>query len=312
MTDVLVVAEHRQGQLRDVTLEAIGAGVGLGRVTVAVIAGDPARYVDQVNAEGVAEIVTVATGSDDFDADVYRAVVTQLVEERRPRIVLAGFTVDAMSYAAGVAALAGLAFVSDAFAVGDTDAGPTATRSFYTGKVEADLVGTVDGAFVLVRPGAFEPVSGAGSAAVVTAPVGSVVSRLRHESYIEPDTTGDVDIAQEKLLLAIGRGVGEQENIKLFEDLAAKMGATLVSSRPLVDAGWMPSSRQIGQSGKTVKPAVYLAFGISGAIQHLAGMKSSETIVAVNTDPDASIFTVAQFGAVADIFDVAEELEKHY
>jgi electron transfer flavoprotein alpha subunit len=111
-------------------------------------------------------------------------------------------------------------------------------------------------------------------------------------------------------LLSIGRGIGEQEAIPQFERLAEKLGAVLSVSRPLVDAGWMPNARQVGQSGKTVKPKVYLALGISGAVQHLAGMKASETIIAVNTDPEAAIFNVAHFGAVADLFDVAEELEK--
>ena len=121
---------------------------------------------------------------------------------------------------------------------------------------------------------------------------------------------GDVDIATADFLLSIGRGIGGQEAIPQFEQLAEKLGAVLSVSRPLVDAGWMPNARQVGQSGKTVKPKVYLALGISGAVQHLAGMKASETIIAVNTDPEAAIFNVAHFGAVADLFDVAEELEK--
>jgi electron transfer flavoprotein alpha subunit len=121
---------------------------------------------------------------------------------------------------------------------------------------------------------------------------------------------GDVDISRASLLLAIGRGVGEVENIPRFEMLAEKMGATLVASRPLVDAGWMPSSRLVGQSGSTVRPRIYLALGISGAVQHIYGMKSSETIIAVNSDPQAVIFSVAHYGAVADLFDVASELEK--
>ena len=111
-------------------------------------------------------------------------------------------------------------------------------------------------------------------------------------------------------MLSIGRGVGEKDAISQFEELADKMGAVLSVSRPIVDAGWMPNARQVGQSGKTVKPKVYLALGISGAVQHLAGMKTSGTIIAVNTDPEAAIFNVAHYGAVADLFDVAEELEK--
>ena len=135
-------------------------------------------------------------------------------------------------------------------------------------------------------------------------------SRARHLEFVEPATSTDVDITQAGFLLSIGRGIGEKENVEMLEELAEKMGATLSVSRPLVDAGWMPASRQVGQSGKTVKPTVYLALGISGAVQHLAGMKASGTIIAVNTDPEAAIFNVAHYGARADLFDVAEELEK--
>ena len=119
---------------------------------------------------------------------------------------------------------------------------------------------------------------------------------------------GDVDITASEFLLSIGRGIEDQDNISQFEELAEKMGATLSVSRPLVDSGWIPNSRQVGQSGKTVKPKVYLALGISGAVQHLAGISGAETIIAVNTDPEAPIFGVAHYGATADLFDVADEL----
>ena len=121
-----------------------------------------------------------------------------------------------------------------------------------------------------------------------------------------------MDITTAEFLLSIGRGVGERENIPRFEDLAEKMGAVLSVSRPIVDSGWVTNARQVGQSGKTVKPTVYLALGISGAVQHLAGMKTADTIIAVNSDPEAPIFNVAHYGAVADLFDVAEELEKRF
>jgi electron transfer flavoprotein alpha subunit len=129
--------------------------------------------------------------------------------------------------------------------------------------------------------------------------------------YHEADA-GDVDITKADFLLSIGRGVEEADNIPRFTELAERMGATLSVSRPLVDAGWMPSARQVGQSGKTVKPKVYLALGISGAVQHLAGMSGADTIIAVNTDPEAPIFSVADYGAVADLFEVAEELEQQF
>ena len=163
---------------------------------------------------------------------------------------------------------------------------------------------------LLLRPTAWAPAEGQGSAPVTTLEVTAAPSRARHRELVEATASSDVDITQADFLLSIGRGIGDKENVEMFQELAEKMGATLSVSRPLVDAGWMPASRQVGQSGKTVKPTVYLAFGISGAVQHLAGMKTSGTIIAVNTDPEAAIFNVAQYGAKADLFDVAEELEK--
>ncbi|MHB1931350.1 MAG: electron transfer flavoprotein subunit alpha/FixB family protein, partial [Acidimicrobiales bacterium] len=134
---------------------------------------------------------------------------------------------------------------------------------------------------------------------------------VRHAAF-EEAPQGDVDITTADFLLSIGRGIGEKDNVETFAKLAETMGATLSVSRPLVDAGWMPSSRQVGQSGKTVKPKVYLAMGISGAVQHLAGMKTSGTIIAVNSDPEAAIFRVAHYGAVLDLFEVAEELGRQW
>jgi electron transfer flavoprotein alpha subunit len=135
------------------------------------------------------------------------------------------------------------------------------------------------------------------------------VARTEHVGF-QDAAEGDVDITKAEFLLSIGRGIEDEDNIARFERLAEQLGATLCGSRPLVDAGWMPSARQVGQSGKTVTPRVYLALGISGAAQHLAGMRTADTIIAVNTDPEAPIFGVAHYGAVADLFEVAEELEQ--
>ena len=162
---------------------------------------------------------------------------------------------------------------------------------------------------LLLRPTVWPPAEGGGSPRISELRVTFPPSRARHKEFVE-QPRADVDIGEADFLLAIGRGIGDKENIPTFEQLAEKMGATLAVSRPLVDAGWMPNSRQVGQSGKTVKPKVYLAMGISGAVQHLAGMKTSGTIIAVNTDPEAAIYSTAHYGAVADLFEVAEELGK--
>lgn len=310
---VLVVAEHVRGVVRDVTRELVSAGRELGPLTVAVVARDPSPLVGAVDLEGVDEIVAVAAGADEFENDTYQQALEALIAERQPKVVLLGFTVNAMGYGPAVAAKLGLGFASDVHGVvleGDTI---VATRSTYGGKVHAELEfpgkHTV---LLLLRPTTWPPAERSGNARVSSFELRPAPARARHVSFVEPETTGDVDITQAEFLLSIGRGISGRESIPQFEKLAATMGATLSVSRPLVDAGWMPSSRQVGQSGKTVKPKVYLALGISGAVQHLAGMKSANTIIAVNTDPEASIFSVARYGAVVDLFDVADELEKLY
>ncbi len=308
---VLVVAEHLRGQVRDVTRELITAGQTLGPVTVAVIGSDPGALVAAVDVEGVEEIVTVEIPAAEFESDAYQAAVEALIASRQPRVTLLGFTVNSMGYGPAVAVKLGLGFASDVHGVALEGAGVIATRSFYGSKVSAELEfpGT-DGVLLLLRPTAWAPAEGRGAARVTSFEVAAPSSRARHLELVEATAAADVDITQADFLLSIGRGIGDKENVEMFRELAEKMGATLSVSRPLVDAGWMPASRQVGQSGKTVKPTVYLAFGISGAVQHLAGMKTSGTIIAVNTDPEAAIFNVASYGAKADLFDVAEELEK--
>jgi electron transfer flavoprotein alpha subunit len=310
---VLVVAEHRQGEVRDTTRELVTAARELGGpVAVLVIAADPAPLASQVDLAGVDEILTVTSGSQEFETDTFQAAVESVVTARNPRVVLTGFTVDGMGWAPAVAASLGLGFASDVFAVRDDGGSVVAQRAFYGGKVHGELEfpgkATV---LLMLRAATWAPAEGTGSATVSAVDVELPESRARHADYVEAPVA-DVDITTAEFLLSIGRGVGEKDNIEQFEELAERMGAVLSVSRPLVDAGWMPASRQVGQSGKTVKPKVYLAFGISGAVQHLAGMKAAGTIIAVNSDPEAAIFNVAHYGAVCDIFDVADELEKLY
>jgi electron transfer flavoprotein alpha subunit len=308
---VLVVAEHLRGELRPVTLELVTAARGLqGPVAVAVIASDPSALTDTVDVDGVDEILAVQVEADEFENDVYKAAVEQLVRERQPQATLVGFTVNSMGYAPAVAARLGLGFASDVFSIRDEGGAIVAERAFYGAKVNAeiDFPGR-DQVLLMLRPTSWAPAGGAGSATVSQVNVSAPVSRARHRDFVEVEA-GDVDISTADFLLSVGRGIGEKENLSQFEELAEQMGATLSVSRPIVDAGWMPNARQVGQSGKTVTPKVYLALGISGAVQHLAGMKTSGTIIAVNSDPEAAIFNVAHYGAVADLFEVAEELDK--
>jgi electron transfer flavoprotein alpha subunit len=310
---VLVVAEHLRGEVRPVTLELVTAAKELGGpVAVALIAKDPGSIADSVNVAGVDEILAVAVDQEEFESDVYQQALEQLLSERDFDVVLLGFTVNSMGYGPALAAKLGLGFASDVFALNGEGGSVVATRAFYGSKVQAEVeFPGHDRVVLLLRPTAWPPAEGSGSASTTDVSVSISGSRARHEEFVDM-ATGDVDITTADFLLSIGRGIGDKENVPQFEELAGKMGATLSVSRPLVDQGWMPSSRQVGQSGKTVKPKVYLALGISGAVQHLAGMKTSGTIIAVNSDPEAAIFNVAHYGAVADLFEVAEELDKLY
>jgi electron transfer flavoprotein alpha subunit len=309
----LVVAEHLQGQLRPVTLELITAAQELGEpVIVAAIGKDPTALAKQVDVPGVAEIVTVAVEQDEFENDVYLQAIEAVVDAKQPQVVLLGFTINSMGYGPALAVKLGAGFASDVFGLAKEGDSLVATRAFYGSKVHAEVeFPDHDRVILLLRPTAWGPAEGTGSATEETLDVSINGSRARHKEFVDV-ATGDVDITTADFLLSVGRGIGDKENLPQFEELAEKMGATLSVSRPIVDQGWMPNSRQVGQSGKTVKPKVYLALGISGAVQHLAGMKTSGTIIAVNSDPEAAIFNVAHYGAVADLFEVAEELEKLY
>ena len=317
MSGVLIVAEHRQGALREVTLELIAAAkelknAGVGPLAVAMLGSDVSAMLGVVALDGVDEIIHVPVAMDEFNGEVYRQALPALIRQRRPLVLLTGFTVDAMSYAPALDASLGLGFASDVTGCSAQKGWLTATRGLYAGKVQVQL-DFGDGAPVLLmlRPGAWSPAGGFGSPVVTRLEAGVDLSqvRIKHREYITPQTEG-IDLGTSDFILAIGRGVGEKDNVPVFERLADRLGATLACSRPLVDSGWLPHARQVGQSGATVKPELYLALGISGAVEHLAGMKASGTIIAVNSDPEAAIFNVAHYGAVTDLFALAEALEQ--
>jgi electron transfer flavoprotein alpha subunit len=316
MAGILVIAEARRGELRDVSFELIGAAAKLkaqagGPVAVALIDADAAQHAAALAAAGVDEVLTLRSPAAQFEAHVAQRALEALIEQERPALVLAAHSIDSLGYAPAVAAANRLGFASDVTALAWDD-GPVAIRGAYGDKLvaEYDFPGK-ETTLLLLRAGTFtpaQPSSGGAQARAVSLDLDGA-ARTEHVGYREVEE-GDVDITKAEFLLSIGRGVEEKDNIERFEELAERLGATLSVSRPLVDAGWMPGARQVGQSGKTVKPRVYLALGISGAVQHLAGMRTAETIIAVNTDPEAPIFGVAHYGAVVDMFELADELER--
>ncbi|MFD1562545.1 electron transfer flavoprotein subunit alpha/FixB family protein [Haloarchaeobius amylolyticus] len=312
MSDVLAVADHRRGDIRDVSYELITAGRELadetgGDLHLAVVSGTVNDFADKLDREGVDTIHTVDRG-EEFNHDVYTQAITQLYDELAPQYVLTPNSVNGLDYAPAVANELDLPIVTDTIDLETDGETLTATREMYGGKVETTT--QLEGAAVVTIRGAEWPAAeGTGDAAIEAFDADideeAVTSTV---TGFEEVGGGDVDISEADLLVSVGRGIEEEENLEMIRELADALDATLSSSRPIVDNGWLPKNRQVGQSGKVVTPDVYIAIGISGAVQHVAGMKGSDTIVAINTDPNAPIMDIADYAIVDDLFDVVPEL----
>lgn len=319
MSGILIIAEHRRGELTDATFELVTGAANLkegsgGNVAVAVLSTEPQKFVDKLSVSGVDEIVTVQVAAEAFQPDIYKAAVRGLIEQRKPSVVLIPHSVDAWGYAPALAATGEYGFTTDVFGLRYDGSDLVVTRAAYKEKVFIDIDFPGKETVILtIRGGSFKPAEGSASPEVTSFDAPAAEARSEHVSFEEPEDTGDVDISQAEFMFSIGRGVGEEANVEQFSELADMIGATLGCSRPIADAGWLPKSRQVGQSGKTVSNCkLYIANGISGSVQHMAGMKHVENIVAINTDHEASIFTIAKYGIVGDIFDIAEELKTHF
>jgi electron transfer flavoprotein alpha subunit len=316
MSGILIIAEQRGGELRPVSLELVGAAQGLRRpgeqVAVAILGTAPEAFVNALSVAGVDEIVAVKVAVSEFDPDSFEAALSALIAERKPDVVLASHSVDSFGYVAALAARLGLGFATDVFKVERIDGDLVATRGGYGQKVnvEVDFPGR-SVVLLAIRGGAFRAPEQTAAPIVTAFDAPAHQSRATGREFIEPAAGDDVDMTGAEFILTIGRGIGEEAKVPQFRELADALGATLGCSRPIADAGWLPKSRQVGQSGKTASACkLYIAMGVSGAIQHLAGMKHVGTIVAVNSDTEASIFGVAKYGIVGDIFEIAEELRR--
>jgi electron transfer flavoprotein alpha subunit len=317
MPGILAVAEARRGELREVSFEVIAAALELAReagarLTVAIVDARADRLAAALASDGVDEVLPVISPVEGFEAHIAQRALEELIERERPDVVLAPHSIDALGFVPAVAAAGGHGFASDVTAL-RWESGPVVIRGAYGNKLVAEYDFPDKGCtLLLLRAGVFPAAPrGSGSVPVREVPIEGLAGAAltEHVGYREVQE-GDVDITKADFLLSIGRGVEEEDNVERFEELAERLGATLSVSRPLVDSGWVRSARQVGQSGKTVRPSVYLAMGISGAVQHLAGMRGAKTIIAVNTDPEAPIFGVAHYGAVVDMFELADELDR--
>lgn len=308
--DIYVVIEHLRGQLADISYVMLSAA----RVLAAQAGGEVVGLLLGHNAQGLAKGLAARRvlyldhpALAEFTPDAYQMALAAVIGEDRPRAVLFGSTSIGSDVASVLSARVGLPLVSSCRSV---RADGRLTLQLCGGKILAEAELPPETTLLTMVPGghsAEEGQSAQDPELIARTPPGLDSLRVSLKNYVEPEA-GDVDISKEPILIAVGRGIQRQDNIELAEELAQALGGVVCASRPVVDQGWLPTSRLVGKSGKRVKPKLYLALGISGAPEHVEALADSEIVLAVNTDPAAPIFAIAKYGAAVDLFDLVPVL----
>jgi len=320
---ILIFAEHRAGAFNKTSFEALAAaqhlGADLGQPVVAVILNKDAGLAQEMTGYKVDKVISAENEKlSEYTPDAYTDAMENVVRALDPQYVIMPHTYLVRDFAPKLAARFGKSVVSDCIRATTADGGGvTFSRRIFLGKIDADVMTSGEPpVFATFQSGAYradQAERGTAGAPVESMAVEVGDVRMKPEPAFQ-EVKQAVDLSKADVIVAVGRGIKSQENIALAEQLAAALGGDLAASRPICDAGWLPIDRQIGSSGQTVAPKLYIALGISGAIQHLVGMKNSSTIVAVNKDPEAPIFDIADYGIVGDLFEVipvlTEEVKK--
>lgn len=305
--DFYVVVEHLRGQVADISYIMLAAAKAASgdRVSAILLGKDAKGLAANLFADEVLYVDDPVL--KEFTPDAYDAVLGEIIKEKQPRCVLFGNTSMGADIAGALSVRLGLPLVS---AVQQLTADCRFVCQVCGGKIMAEGELPSPTALITMTPGGYKPEEGKGASPPTVIETKAATldgSRFKLTEYIEPES-GDVDIAKEPVLVSVGRGIQNKDNIELVEDLASALGGVLTGSRPVVDQGWLSSSRLVGKSGKHVKPKMYLAIGISGAPEHVEAIVDSGAIVAINVDPTAPIFNLAKYGVEMDMFDLVEVL----
>ena len=314
---ILVIAEQRDGKLNRVSLETIAAAQAIGKETgwpveIVLPGNDVSAAAGELAAKAVQRVYALqAQALEPYTSDAYVFALKQFISDRQPKLVLFPHTYQVRDFAPRLALALDGTLISDSVGYKYENGRLLFTRQMFQGKFAADVSFAGEAPWLAtIQTGAFRAdLAESGSAPVenVTAAVAIGASRVTpHEVFQEARQA--VDLTQAEIIVAVGRGIKEQKNVVLAEELAAALGGELAASRPICDNGWLPLDRQVGSSGQTVAPKLYVAIGISGAIQHLVGMKGARTIVAINKDAEAPIFEIADIGVAGDLFEVVPAL----
>jgi len=322
---ILVIVEQREGKLNRVSWETLTAGQAIAAETgwpleAAVAGGSVAALATEVAGKKVGKVYSIENAKlEPYTPDAFAAALKQFIAAKQPKLVLMPHTYQVRDFVPKLATAMGRTVISDAIGYKKEGEKLVFTRQMFQGKFVADVSFAGDAPwFVTFQNGAFrgdKVEAGASAAPVETVAIDVADGVVRNKPQeVFKEAKQAVDLTQAEVIVAVGRGIKEQKNIEIAKQLAEALGGELAASRPICDSGWLPMDRQIGSSGQTVAPKLYLALGISGAIQHIVGMKGARTIVAVNKDSEAPIFEIADYAVVGNLFEVVppliEEIKK--
>lgn len=316
---ILVIVEQREGKLNRVSWETLTAGQALAADTgwtleAAVAGSGVTNLANEIAGKKVAKVYAVESKKlDPYTPDAFAAALQQFIASKQPRLVLMPHTYQVRDFVPKLATAMERSAISDCIGYKKDGEKLLFTRQMFQGKLAADVSFACDAPwFVTFQNGAFrgdKVEAGAAPAPVETVNVEIADGVIRNQPQeVFKEAKQAVDLTQAEIIVSVGRGIKEQKNIELAKQLAEALGGELAASRPICDSGWLPMDRQIGSSGQTVAPKLYLALGISGAIQHIVGMKGSRTIIAINKDSEAPIFEIADFAVVGNLFDIVPPL----
>jgi electron transfer flavoprotein alpha subunit len=316
---ILVIVEQREGKLNRVSWETLSAGQALAAETgwtleAAVAGSGVANFGNEIASKKVAKVYALESPRlEPYTPDAFSAGLKQFIATRQPKVVLLPHTYQVRDFVPKLATAMARTAITDCIGYKKQGDKLSFTRQMFQGKLAADVSFTCDAPwFVTFQNGAFrgdKVEAGANPAPVETVKVEIADGVIRNKPQeVFKEAKQAVDLTQAEIIVSVGRGIKEQKNIELAKQLAEALGGELAASRPICDSGWLPMDRQIGSSGQTVAPELYLALGISGAIQHIVGMKGARTIIAINKDSEAPIFEIADYAVVGNLFDIVPPL----
>jgi electron transfer flavoprotein alpha subunit len=316
---ILVIVEQREGKLNRVSWETLTAGQALSAETgwpleAAVVGGSVAGFANEVAAKKVSKVYAIESPKlEPYTPDAFAFGLKQFLTQHQPKLVLMPHTYQVRDFVPKLATTMGRTAITDCIGYKKEGDKLVFTRQMFQGKLAADVSFACEAPwFVTFQNGAFrgdKVEAGSSAAPVETVTLDIPDGTIRNQPQeVFKEAKQAVDLTQAEIIVAVGRGIKEQKNIEIAKQLAEALGGEIAASRPICDSGWLPMDRQIGSSGQTVAPKLYVALGISGAIQHIVGMKGARTIIAVNKDSEAPIFEIADYAVVGNLFDIVPPL----